>query len=478
MQRNNFTKFMVMTLMSASFLATSCGNTQDGDPNTIVFWHTFGDSIEAIVERKIAQFEEVYEKENNVDIKIDFAYQGGYDEILDKTTKSFTSGSVPTIAVAYPDHVANYLAIDETKDYVYNLEPFFNDPEIGFGAQESFNPSLKGVDDFVPSFLEEGQNYIKEGTYSLPLMKSSEILLYNVSKATMLIRAYDSSVTNVQDYINSLDWNEFMDLCEFATNNLTQYGDALKTPLIYDSDANLYISQSYQRDIPYLSLNNGKGGIDFNNDEAKALVTELKSNYDKGLFLTKGTNNDEYGSDSFTREECIFTVGSTGGAGYNDPASFSGFEVGVAKVPSAGMDEAHNKYVSQGVTLTILKNPRYSDEVNDQRAKIAWQLMEYLTNEENNIDICLSSNGYAPVRESSYENEVYLDFMNEEDDFMAKCARTVAYEINGNYFNYPVFQGSARARDEVGGIITQVLLDEKTVEQAFDDAYNQTLINM
>ena len=33
--------------------------------------------------------------------------------------------------------------------------------------------------DFVPAYIEEGQQYLEEGTYSLPFSKSTEILLYN-----------------------------------------------------------------------------------------------------------------------------------------------------------------------------------------------------------------------------------------------------------------------------------------------------------
>ena len=478
MKKSKMNKLITGAFICGSFLISSCGSKGNADPNTILFWHTFGQDISLRVEQKIQQFEEIYKEETGETINVEFEYNGSYDEILEKISSGFTVGNVPTIAVAYPDHVADYLALESSdKQFVYNLEDFFDDPEIGFGAQEYFNPSLKGEEDFVSSFIEEGQQYLKEGTYSLPLMKSSEVLLYNLDLLSLVMRDYDPSVTNVQQYMNEITWSEFIDLLRFIAKDLNKYGDSLITPFIYDSDANLYISQSFQRGIPYVSMENNEGKIDFNNDQAKQMVSELKGYYDEGLFLTKGTNNDEYGSDCFTNVECIFTVGSTGGAGYNDPAQSGGFEVGIAKVPSAAIDDEHEKFVSQGVTLTLLKNNKLSDEVNDSRARIGWQLMKWLTNEENNIDICLDSNGYAPVRESCYTNEVYAGYL-EETDFMSRCAKVVADEINGNYFNYPVFKGTATARDQVGGLITQVLLGHKSIEQAFDDAYELTLIGM
>lgn len=479
MKRKNIKNIFTSILLCASFLLSSCNNSSnsEGEKNKVIFWHTFGQDIETVVSNKIEQFEELYEEENGVDIEIELEYQGGYDEILDKVKRGFAVGNIPTIAVAYPDHVADYLALeDENNSWVYNLETFFNDEEVGFDKQEYLNPSLKGTEDFVPSFLEEGSQYIKEGVYSLPLMKSSEVLLYNVELLSLVMSEYDSSITNIEEYMNNITWDEFVDLLRFIASDLNHFGDGLITPLVYDSDANLYIAQSYQRNIPYVSMNNGKGSIDFNNDEAKKMVQELKDMYDEGLFLTKGTNNNEYGSDTFVNMEAIFTVGSTGGAGYNDPGA-AGFTVGIAKVPPATSDPAYQKYVSQGVTLTLLKNNRLSEEVNDSRANIGWQLMKWLTNEENNIDICLASNGYTPVRESCYTNEIYASYL-EEEDFMPRCANVVANQINGNYFNYPVFKGTATARDQVGGLITQVLLGNETINQAFDRAEQLTNINM
>ena len=491
MKKTRTKKLFGIFLLCGSFLITSCGGSGEQinpDPNLntdstkVIFWHTFGQDIENVIKNKVEDFEELYKQETGVAIDVEMEYQGGYDEILGKVRLGYTSGNLPTIAVAYPDHVAEYLAIAGDKnEYVYNLDEFMKDPEIGFASQDYLNPSLKGTEDFVPSFLDEGQHYVKEGTYSLPLMKSSEILLYNEDLLGKVIRNYNAeenkNITNIDEYMNSITWDEFIDLLRFIAKDLNEYGDGLKTPFIYDSDANLYISQSFQRGIPYVSMNNGEGSIDFDNEQAKEMVRELKGYYDEGLFLTKGTNENMYGSDSFIAMECIFTVGSTGGAGYNDPGSAGGFNVGIAKVPSAAIDEEHEKYVSQGVTLTLLKNPTLSDEINDSRAEIGWQLMKYLTNEENNIDICLASNGYAPVRTSCYTNEIYAEYL-EEEDFMPRCANVVANEINGNYFNYPVFRGTATARNEVGGLITQVLLGNETIDKAFDDAISRTMISM
>ena len=61
---------------------------------------------------------------------------------------------------------------------------------------------------------------------------------------------------------------------------------------------------------------------------------------------------------------------------------------------------------------------------------------------------------------------------------MPRTAKAVINEINGNYFNYPVFKGTANCREQVGGIITQVLLDKKDIDTAFNDAYSLAEIGL
>lgn len=457
-------------------LISSCGNSPaDANEVTIHFWHTFGQDIQQSLIGKIESFEELVQKTENVKVNVVLDYQGSYDDIKIKVLRGFSSGNTPTIAVAYPDHVAEYLS-NESKDgeYVVNLDTMMNDSKVGFINNDYLNPNGLGSEDFLASFLEEGQSYLKEGTYSLPLMKSTEVMFYDKVNVFKLLGDYDSSITNKEDYMNSLTWDKFMNILKFAKSKLTDYGTNLDTPLIYDSDANLYITDTYQSNIDYLSINKGIGSCDFNNLESKAMVSKLKNYFDDGLFLTKGTNNNEYGSNKFTASECLFSIGSSGGAGYNDPGAAS-FEVGVCKVPS--FNSSNDYYVSQGPTLTLLNSSGIDSATNAKRIEYGWKFIKYITNTENSASLCLDSNGYIPVRSSSFESEDYSSYL-KLDDFLPRCADVVYSNINGKYLNYPVFKGSATARDEVGGIITQVFLDKKTVDKAFEDAYNNTLIAM
>lgn len=466
-----------LIIISSLFIAGSmigCGNKAD-DGLTIHFWHTFGQDIQNTLTSKINKFEELVLENTGDKVDIVLDYQGGYDDIKNKIIRGFSSGDTPTIAVAYPDHVAEYLSSETTDgEYVVNLEKYMEDANVGFGSESYLNEKGLGSSDFIESFLNEGQNYIKEGTYSLPLMKSTEVMFYDQENVFRLLQDYDPSIGNKEAYLNSISFDEFMNILRFAKKDLSKYGTNLEVPLIYDSDSNLYITNTYQESIPYVSQNNGKGNCDFVNAKAKAMVEKLKGYYDEGLFLTKGTNNNEYGSNKFTASQCLFSIGSSGGAGYNDPGAAS-FTVGISKVPAFNQNNV--KYISQGPTLTLLNSHFIDSETNTRRVDYAWKFLKYITNTQNSSDICIDSNGYIPVRKSSFETDDYKNYLLETD-FLPRCSKVVYNEINGNYLNYPVFKGTATARNEVGGIITQVFLEKKSVDTAFDDAKNNTLIAM
>ncbi|MCI2067958.1 MAG: hypothetical protein LKJ88_00030 [Bacilli bacterium] len=449
-----------------------------GTSVTITFWHTFGQSIVDTLNKKITAFKALVKEHDGVDVNVELAYKGGYNDILSIVKNGFSAGNVPTIAVAYPDHVAEYLA-GELKDeqFVVNMEKFVSDPEIGFGKESWYGDGE--ASDFVQGFYQEGTNYAKKGLYSLPFMKSTEVMFYNKTLLGSAIPKYYDSTLNtsgkIDTYLKNMSWDQLLAVAKAIKDNQTAISSTLKTPIYYDSDSNMYISQSYQKNIPYLSLNtDGTGSVDFVNDQAKALVQSYKDAKDAGYLTTKGVKGT-YGSDSFKNVESVFSIGSSGGTGYQLPSGDS-FEVGVCKVPS--MSAENPVYVNQGPTLTILNNPGKDDATNAKRAKYAWKFLKYITSAEINTQMCvIGSEGYSPVRTSAYATDLYQQYL-EEGETYAKTAKVVSDQVAGHYLISPTFKGSAVARTEVGGIVTQVLLGNKTIDKAFEDAYNETKKSM
>ena len=447
----------------------------------INFWHTFGQTIIDNLTPQLNKFKALVKKNENVDVTINLVPNSNYPTINENIKNGLNTGNIPTIAVAYPDHVADYLEAegDTPGKFMVNLDDYFTNEDYGFGNDAYLgDPQNDSLDDFISAYVDGGRHYTREGTYSFPYMKSTEAMLYNYDAIVKVLKHYkpefNGSKSLIQQYMGSLDWEEFMNLCREVKKYKNEINPDLVTPAFYDSDGNLFISQLYQAKIGYSSIvknDQGKsvGHIDFatgeNRTNAEDLVTGLREDYAEKLFETKGTFAT-YGSDSFKNVESVFTIGSTGGSGY----SFTNdFEIGVCKVPS--VDSDNPVYVTQGPDLCIFKNPALSDAANKTRAIYAWRLIKYLTNAENSCKICLESEGYLPARKSAYQEDLYLDFI-ESDETQAHIATLVTDVIKGRYFNTACFPGSAQLRTEAGGIVTEALTKSTSITSIFDTAIN------
>lgn len=485
MKKTKFLPFLsVLTLLgglsscSRKIPEASASDGSSNGPVTIEFWHTFGKEITDAIKEAADDFSALVKENEGVDVKINMSYQGGYDDILDKINKGFPTGNYPNLSVAYPDHVASYLKAEGKNygKYVVDLSQYIDSEEYGFGKEGYLNDG--SASDFVDVFYQEGQSYGRDGIYSLPLMKSSEVLFYNKNIVEPYAMQYDANLktsAQIEKYFSDISFDGLMDFCRFLKTKLPD-----KVPFIYDSDSNLFISKCYQNGIDFLSVDkDGNGQVLFNNANAKAMVKKLKGYVDDGLLETKGMTG-EYASNYFKNEECIFTVGSTGGSGYNVPTG-EAFRVGVAPVP---YDNNNPLYVTQGVTATILKN----NDPDGRKALYAYKFLKYVTGAEVNAELCINgSNGYSPVRKSSYKTDLYSDYLasaaDEETDIRPTVAKVVYEDINGKYFNTPCFSGSAKARDAVGGILTQVFISkdddvDALIDTKFKEAENTAKLAM
>ncbi len=443
---------------------------------TVEFWHTFGQKVQDGIDAKAAEFRKIIKEKQGVDVTINASYQGAYNDILGKIQSGLAIGNTPTMAIAYPDHVANYLDVS-SGSLVYNLDNYINDSEIGFGKQDYLGDysgnTVYDQDDFVESFLDEGTHYAKEGTYSLPLMKSSEVMFYNKQAVANAFKLYKPEVLSEDqrdEFLANMSWSELIELCKVAKENKDKVLSTMENPLFYDSDANFIISKMYQENIPFSSISSsGTGSIDFETGEARTktekLLNDFKALRDEGILTTKGITGT-YGSDDFTSGKCLFEVGSSGGTGYAMPDG-AAFDVGIVKVPASNDNPL---YVSQGPTLTFLKSTTISNEENDLRMRYAWQFAKFLTNPDANDYLCVyGSEGYLPVRYSAYETSAYLQFL-EEGEIYADSAKVLINDIDGHYLNTDVFVGSAELRTAIGSALTQTLLGTKTATAALDDA--------
>jgi multiple sugar transport system substrate-binding protein len=428
----------LLVLLVALFVVAGCDNTNlkdneivipedlTTDPISITFWHAMGQANALIIEELIADFNEIYPN-----ITVTQASQGGYTDLRDKITKAITAGTEPTLAQAYPDHVAVYLQ----GNAVLPLDEYMANEKWGFTQAD--------LDDFVPSFLAEGTIYDEAGTYySLPFNKSTEVMFYNKTY-------FDAKGLTVPT-----TWAELRTVAEFIK------ADTGKVAFAYDSEANLFITLTEQWGGAYTSV---AGEILFNNAQSKAAVTFFHQMYVERLAATPTHfDGQNYASDIFKAENIYLTVGSSAGARYNDSTIF---EVGVAPIPQFSGAGAKPAVIQQGTNVSIFKN------ATDNQRLAAWLFLKFITSTEATT-IFSTGTAYFPVRESAYNSPAYQAFLANTGDILARSA-VVAKLQSSIFFTSPAFPGSSLARDEVQALIRAVLYGNKSINQAYTDALNE-----
>ena len=169
---------------------TGCGNKNNNYNGeiTINFWHTFGDKAENAMESKVKKFVELVKENEGVDLEVVLSYQGAYKDMPQKVITGLATGDMPTIAIAYPDHVAQYMNQEGNNPgkYIVNFDKFLKDESLTFGT-DKYLGDTEGEEDMVKSYLDEGRVMPREGTYLIPLMKSTEIMCYNLTAAKTAI---------------------------------------------------------------------------------------------------------------------------------------------------------------------------------------------------------------------------------------------------------------------------------------------------
>ena len=429
----------------------------DGSEVTIVFYHTMGQNLRAVLDKYIEEFNKLYPN-----ITVVHSQVGGYDDLYEKTCLDLAQGNAPNIVYCYPEHVAVYnmtSAVVPLDNFIESKIPvtdaYGNTTVLGFTDEQR--------NDFIPGYYAEGTAFDEAGTmYSLPMSKSTEVLYYNKT----FFEANGISVPAT--------WSEMEEVCKRILEI-----DPNCIPLGHDSESNLFITMCEQLGTPYISTTDSEHFI-FDTAENRDFMKMFSQWYVNGYFTTQQIYG-AYTSGLFVAQSGIksyMNIGSSAGATHHRPtANYPGgypFEVGIAMIPQA--DPSNPKVISQGPSLCIF------DQENKQEVVASWLFMEFLTTNSNfQAEFSLSS-GYMPVIESALEHPVYQNFLSYADggDYIAALAIKMGLEQSDAYFKIPIFNGTAIANDQVRHLVQDCLIQcslsgdssdfDRVVKKAFEDA--------
>ena len=110
-----------------------------------------------------------------------------------------------------------------------------------------------------------------------------------------------------------------------------------------------------------------------------------------------------------------------------------------------------------------------SDQVKDG----AWKFYKFLTRAFNTAAYATMS-GYEPVRKSAKDLPEYQTYL-AGTSLQAKVSKVTSTITEDRFIYSPVFVGSAKAREEVGTILSLVYSNLKSLDDAFAQAYSATV---
>ena len=435
----------------------------DGSQVEIKFYHTMGQNLKAVLDKYVTEFNKLYPNIKVVDTQV-----GGYDDVRNQISTELTVGDQPNLAYCYPDHVALY----NLAGAVVNLDNLIDDPNIGLTAAQKA--------DFIEGYYNEGRQFGDGLMYTMPFSKSTEVLYYNETFFT------EHNIPIPDHWFSSgeEDKTSVEAVCE-----LIKSIEPDSIPLGYDSEANWFITMCEQSGSPYTSAT-GNHYL-FNNPTNMAIMNRFREWYRQG-WLTTQSIYGAYTSGLFTAEtgtKSYMSIGSSAGATHQRPSKITiedeegneksvyPFNVGIASIPQ--MNPNRPKVISQGPSICIFNNAAGS-KITDQQIIASWLLVRYLTTSvEFQAEFSMAS-GYVPVLKSVAENEVYAAFTAKANggDNIAALSAKVCLAQESAYYTSPAFNGSSKARDQVGYLMKTVLTEQASnvydlIAKAFEDAIDE-----
>ena len=454
---------MALLMLVSVAALSSCGNKKaipnfdipeggyDGSEVTITFYHTMGSNLSDVLNLYIEEFNKLYPN-----IHIQHEQVGSYDDVRDQIGTELSTHSEPNIAYCYPDHVAMYnltgavATLDNLIDSKLSVTRADGTTEILGLTDEQKN-------DFIEAYYNEGRQFGDGLMYTMPFSKSTEVLYYNKT----FFEANNLTLPKT--------WDELKDLCA----KIKQI-DPDSIPLGYDSEGNWFITMCEQYGSPYTSAK-GDNYL-FNNEKNREFVKEFRDWYQNG-YITTQTLLGSYTSSLFTSTNgtrSYMSIGSSAGATHQRPAADTEgnypFEVGIVTIPQVNADKP--KVISQGPSVCVFKKD------NPQEVLASWLFIKYLTtNVSFQAEFSMAS-GYVPVLKSVAENPEYAKFIANADGgkYISALSAKVCLEQESAYYTSPAFNGSSKARSQVGTLLTKCLTIDKDadvdaeIKKAFEDA--------
>lgn len=377
-----------------------------------------------------------------------------FPHILVETMKAseVTEENQPNILVCLPERAAELAA----KKSLVTLDTFTDADSMMMSADGNLVPMNLSSDqenDMLDVFYEEG---LVDGVlYSLPLVKSEQVLYFNQT-------FFEENMLDMP-----LSWENLEMICQTIKEL-----DPESIPLCIDDEAGFFVTMFAQHEGDYTSED---GEFLFNNATNFEVAKTFNEWYQKGYVTTKTLMNRENpGSLNATDTRHYIVLGTSGDANSQKPAEENesyAFELGILPFPQLGYENP--QVLARGPSLALCQS--HDDDLN----YCAWVLVRYLVTDIEFQARFAEASGLMPVMESALLEEQYSKYLDTADggSNISALAALSCLEQQTYLFTLPAFDGASKAYAQMGALLNKCLTItgedvEGQIEEAFLEAEN------
>jgi len=388
--KHTLAQLILLTMLSAVLLLvlTSCGSDfpklSKDNPLSISIWHHYLGEQKVSFDNLVEEFNNTVGAKSGITVKAYSMDNTGdiHQKLLSSANREPGSLDFPEMATAYPSTAYTLYNMDKLTSF----EKYMAKSEL---------------EEFYPSFLEEGRLTQDSGYIIYPIAKSTEALYINYTFYKEFIDEYNSANPPkklTEDMLSTFEGIQetaqaYYEWTDAKTPDLQNDGKAMYG---IDAASNYAILTYKQLGSDFFIINSDNTGeIDLNNPAMKSVWNTYFVPMVKGY----------YGAYSFYRSEDTLTgdlimyVGSTAGASFfPQTVTFPdntkrNIELKVMPYPS--FKDSKKITVQQGAGVIVSKS-------TPEKEYASVVFLKWLTEPERNIDFILKT-GYMPVTKKAIE---------------------------------------------------------------------------
>lgn len=416
-------KVYLTAILSLMLVLSGCSNKKDVlDPNhpvEISLWHYYNGAQQESFNELIREFNDTVGKDKGIIVKA--SGQGNVNDlennVLDSINGEAGATQIPNIFAAYADTA---YTVDKL-GYAVDLTKYFTKKEL---------------DEYIPSYIEEGE-FSKDGSLKIfPIAKSTEIFMLNKTDWDKFSKATGASLNDLKTIEGvtkvAQQYYEWSD-------SLTEEKDDGKAFFGRDAMANYFIIGFKQNDVQIFSVKDGTVTLNFDKEVVKKLWDNYYVPYIKGYFASSG----RFRSDDIKTGNIIAFVGSSSGATFfpkevilNDDDAYK-IEMSAFVAPQ--FENGKSFAVQQGAGMVVTK----SDEAKETACA---EFLKWFTQLDQNVKFSVES-GYLPVTKAANDKNVIKEKTTTTSETEQIIDMAIDTINNATLYTTKAFENGTKARN-------------------------------